>query len=471
MARAASRAEELALLREMATQGDAESYMDIYEIYKSYFRSDVNKPQLVNHAEGERSLRKAAELGHPFATMMLAILLDRGDTVKRDPEEAITWAERAVANPARSPDPIKDVRPIDVQVLLGRLLVKSSDPVRKARGIALLERLGSQGRGDAFCYLAETIRASDPVRARALFEQALRNYPGNALAPLADMLIKGEGGPKDEKRALSLLRGRYASDNQHAKAYLGQLTLEGRLVKRDVAEAVRLMGPWSQWDYDTRLQMARIFADNPDVAVNRPEHLIYELTEASELGEPGALPTLIALKLSRHGQFRDEAGGCKLVTEAANRGDSDAARRVTECNAIAVKIRGLAAYDKDNLDGAIAAYDEAIKIDAKFADGYLYRGIARYAKKDFDNAIADYTKAIELEPTPLALSRPRHCLGGQARLRSRNYRLRFGHPRFPKIPRGLLLARHYLEGQGRSRPRHRRFQRGHPHRCGPHQCL
>ena len=240
--------EELALLREMAAQGDAASYMSIYEIYNSYFRSDVNKPQLVNHAEGERSLRKAAELGHPFATMMLAILLDRGDTVKRDTEEAIVWAERAVANPTRSPDPIRDVRPIDVQVLLGRLLVKSSDPVRNARGIALLERLGPQGRGDALSYLAEAIRAGDPVRARTLLEQALRTYPGAALAPLADMLIKGEGGPKDEKRALSLLRGRYAADNQYAKAYLGQLTLEGRLVKRDVAEAVKLIGPWSQWD-------------------------------------------------------------------------------------------------------------------------------------------------------------------------------------------------------------------------------
>jgi len=395
-------AKELTLLRDMAAQGDAQASMDIYDIYKSYFRSDVNKPQLVDHAEGERSLRKAAELGDPFATMMLAILLDRGSTVKRDPEQAIVWAERAAANPARDPDPIKDVRPIDVQVLLGRLLVKSGDPVKKARGIAILERLGPQGRGDALAYLAQAIRDTDPARARALLEQGLRTYPGAALAPLADMMIKGEGGPKDEKGALSLLRGRYASDNQFAKAYLGKLTLEGRLVKRDFAEAVKLMGPWSQWDYDTRLQMARVLADHPDVGISYPSHLVYELTEASELGEPGALQTLIALKFSRNNLFRDEPGGCKLVTDAAKRNDSDAARRVTECKAIAAKIRGLAAYDKNDLDGAIAAYDESIGIDANFADGYLYRGIARYAKKDFDGAIADYSKAIELEPTALA---------------------------------------------------------------------
>jgi TPR repeat protein len=97
-------------------------------------------------------------------------------------------------------------------------------------------------RGDAQAFLAEAIRSSDPLRARALLETALRTYPGHALAPLADMLIKGEGGPKNERRALSLLQGRMAVDAQEAKAYLGQLMLEGRLVRRDVAQAVKLLG-------------------------------------------------------------------------------------------------------------------------------------------------------------------------------------------------------------------------------------
>ena len=52
------------------------------------------------------------------------------------------------------------------------------------------------------------------------------------------MLIKGEGGPKNERRAVSLLKGS-AYDAQHAKWALGQLTLEGRLVPRDVAAAVK----------------------------------------------------------------------------------------------------------------------------------------------------------------------------------------------------------------------------------------
>lgn len=329
------RSEAVKIWRELGAKNDAAALFEIYDMYKSYYRSDVNAPQVVTRAEAEQSLRKAAELGHPYSIMMLAILLDRGSTVKRDPEQAIFWAERAAANPARDADPIKDVRPIDMQVLLGRLLVKSSDPTKKSRGIALLGQLATAGRGDAAAYLAETIRGSDPVQARALLEQAVRTYPGYALAPLADMLIKGEGGPKDEQRALSLLRGRSAAGAQAAQAYLGELMLDGRLVHGDVGEAVRLIVPWSQWDIDTRLKLARLLADNPEVRVSYASDLVYDLTEASELDEPGALSALIALKLSRNDQFRDQAGGCKLAAEAASRGDADAARRVAECKALA----------------------------------------------------------------------------------------------------------------------------------------
>ena len=130
------------------------------------------------------------------------------------------------------------------------------------------------------------------------------------------MLIKGEGGRKDEKRALSLLQGRSASDAQHAKWALGQLVLEGRLLRRDVAEAVKLLGPWSQWDYDTRLQIVRLLAENPEVQIGYADHFLYRTIEDAELGEPAAMDALIALKLSRHVQFADKAGGCALAERA-----------------------------------------------------------------------------------------------------------------------------------------------------------
>jgi TPR repeat protein len=272
----------------------------------------VNKPQLVKRAEAEQALRKAAELGHSYATMMLAVLLDRGATVKRDPAGARLWAERAIANPSG------DVRPIDVQALLGRLLVKSENVEERTRGLALLENL-SHSRGDAKAYLAGAIRASDPVRARALLEDGLRSYPGAAIPPLADMLIKGEGGPADTKRAVELLSGRSASDVPGVRGALGRLYIEGKLVPRDMQKGVELLGNLAQWDHDARLELMKVLAANPGLSIKYPGGFLYNAVEAAELGEPGAMAALIALKLSNNAQFRDKSGGCVLAESAAQR--------------------------------------------------------------------------------------------------------------------------------------------------------
>jgi len=172
--------------------------------------------------------------------------------LKRDLVSARIWGERALARPP------KGMRANDIQPVVGHWLSQSNDLEVRKRGIALLEAL--PGRGDAQAYLAEAIRAGDPVRARKLLETAVRTYPGHALAPLAEMLIAGEGGRKDERRALSLLQ-RAAADAQQAKALLGCLTLEARLVRRDVTQAVGLLLPWSQWDYNTWLLIANVLGE------------------------------------------------------------------------------------------------------------------------------------------------------------------------------------------------------------------
>ena len=224
------RAESVALLREAAAQNDAEAWYEIYESHKSWDRGDLRKVPVVPRAEADLALHRAAELGHPFATQMLAVLLDRGTTVKRDPAAARYWAERAVAIPA------KDESRGNLQVLLGRLLVTSDKPEERARGIDLLERLSKIGQFGAKTELANAIRGEDPVRARALLEEALRPDPGGATPALAEMLIKGEGGPANPKRALKMLTGR--KDMASASGVLGQLYLEGKLVPRDVQQAV-----------------------------------------------------------------------------------------------------------------------------------------------------------------------------------------------------------------------------------------
>ena len=92
------RAEELKILREAAAAGSPEAYYWIYESHRSWDHGDYGRPQLVTRAEADHALRTAAQLGHPSATKMLAIQLDRGFIVKRDPVAARYWAERALSN-------------------------------------------------------------------------------------------------------------------------------------------------------------------------------------------------------------------------------------------------------------------------------------------------------------------------------------------------------------------------------------
>ena len=321
----AQREEKVALFREAAAQGDAEAYYEIYEHHKSWDRGDLDQMPLVTRAEADRALHKAAELGHPFSTQMLAILLDRGTTVKRDPVAARYWAERAVANPA------KDASTGGLLVLLGRLLVTSDQPDERARGLDILERMAKAGQFGAKRELAIAIRKDDPVRARTLLEESLWPDPGGAPPPLAEMLIAGEGGPADPKRALSLLNKR--TDTTGVKGVLGRLYLEGKIVPRDPQKAALLFDEAGAWDLDARTEVLRIAAANPEVRIPNSKHLLYYATEAAELDEPGAMAALIDLKLSQNAQFQDRPGACKLIETAVGRGDQSMTQRLADCRA------------------------------------------------------------------------------------------------------------------------------------------
>ena len=207
-------------------------------------------------------------------------------------------------------------------ITLGSVLVKSAKPEERQEGIRLLEGV-AHGRGNAIGILADAVRAEDPVRARKLFEEAIKLWPGYS-GYLADMLLKGEGGPKNERRAVSLVGGGWwgrASDAPSVRAMYGRLLVEGRLVTRDVKKGIELIFQGSN-DYDTRLELIRALVANPHVPLDYPDGFLYDATVAAELGEPGAIAALIDLKLSRHVQFADKPGGCALLEQAAKSGGS-----------------------------------------------------------------------------------------------------------------------------------------------------
>ena len=317
--------EAVAMLREAAVQGNAEAYYQLYEHHKSWDRGDLDKVPLVTRAEAGEALRKAAELGHPYSTQILVRRLEDGDIVKRDPVAARYWAERAAANSA------KDASKGGLLVTLGSLLATSDKADERARGLDILERMAKADVFGARRELAIAIRNDDPVRARTLLEESRRPDPGGAIVPLAEMLIAGEGGPADPKRAVSLLKG--TSDSWMAKGMLGRLALEGKWVPRDIQEAVRLIDISSGYDLDARLQVLRLLAENPEVRVNYPKRVLYDAVEAAELDEPGAMAALVELKLSANSQFQDRPGACRLIETAVSRGDQTMTQRLADCRA------------------------------------------------------------------------------------------------------------------------------------------
>lgn len=55
-------------------------------------------------------------------------------------------------------------------------------------------------------------------------------------------------------------------------------------------------------------------------------------------------------------------------------------------------------YLNNDYHGAIAEYDEAIKINPNCIDAYNNRAIAKSTLKDYSGALADWNKVIELNP-------------------------------------------------------------------------
>ncbi len=243
------RPEAIVVLRALAAKGNADALLEIYEWHRSWEPKDLDKVQIVKAKEAGESLRKAAETGHPQAMRRYAINLDQGSIIKRDVDEAAHWMEQTLANPPT------DSRPADLMLSVGRLLTESAKPEKRARGLRILESMTGLS---VKAHLAIAIRKDDPVRARALFEETLRAWPGISLPPLADMLIKGEGGPEDGKRALKLLQSHSrVSAPASINEALGKLYAEGKLVPRDPQKAAELMSGETQWSVSSRRSPTR----------------------------------------------------------------------------------------------------------------------------------------------------------------------------------------------------------------------
>ena len=85
------------------------------------------------------------------------------------------------------------------------------------------------------------------------------------------------------------------------------------------------------------------------------------------------------------------------------------AQQPAAAEAEALVKQGVASGTKGDIDAAIAAFDQAIKIDPQYVPAYQDRGYAFTLQNKLEEAISDYDKAIQLDPNyaPAYLNRGR----------------------------------------------------------------
>ena len=88
------------------------------------------------------------------------------------------------------------------------------------------------------------------------------------------------------------------------------------------------------------------------------------------------------------GQQQADADG--TATSAATPGSEAAPSEAS-------RARGIAAYRNGDLDGAIAALDQAIALNPNYAAAYIDRGIVFYRMRKLDRAFADVEKAKRID--------------------------------------------------------------------------
>jgi hypothetical protein len=89
----------------------------------------------------------------------------------------------------------------------------------------------------------------------------------------------------------------------------------------------------TQWSVLSKISYAQFLADNPTAQADDAKRVLYQITQAAEYDEPGAMATLIALKLSQNPQFADKTGGCKLAERAVQGSDESTRKFLSACTA------------------------------------------------------------------------------------------------------------------------------------------
>ncbi len=331
---ASAEADAVPLLRELAAGGDLEANYLLHRAYDVVPRNGAGPTiggKLLSRAEAEAGLRRAAQGGHPEAVADLGRALAAGEAMRRDPVEARDWLEKAMAETARAS------RRGDARIYYARLVAAepAATPAEQERAFGFMASDGDLSHPSARILLGRYLRAgigtkADPARARTIFEELLHHehLEGEASAYLAEMLLTGEGGPKDATRAVALMSGTsmpivLSPEMQMLRA---RLLRDGGVMGRDRAAAVRALANVLYMPNDAIWPLAEMLAGlSTTLDQRQAEAVRFNLEERVDTGDQRAMLALARIKLGGHPQLRDEAGGYKLLEVAEAAGSDEAA--------------------------------------------------------------------------------------------------------------------------------------------------
>lgn len=315
-------------LQRFADNGHIEAQFMMYRAHASKLdpmRNPAEANRMMNY------LRNAAEAGHAMAIVEMRSLRRSGGLLKRDNVEALRWADRWANLPSQGPGGEWEYQKKfeEVGKLYGaamRIFFKEVSAEDKKKAFVLIKDMYDAGNAMALDIYGIALRDGEgvdkqPEAARAVFERGIAARNSSAAVELARMLINGEGGPRDVKRAIDLLYAKPTHFGPPRAEIIAKLFLSNEFVGRDPRRVIQAMQD-TPGTIEDHMTLAGLLEDH-QAKVNKTS-LINKLSLAAAVGEPGAAMALAKLKLSRNSDFRDEAGARELLDLLARDGDKDA---------------------------------------------------------------------------------------------------------------------------------------------------
>jgi len=120
-------------------------------------------------------------------------------------------------------------------------------------------------------------------------------------------------------------------------------------------------------------------------------------------------------------------------------------------------VGGLTRFDKGDLSGAVADFNQAIQTQSDYAEAYFYRGLAYSDLRQMPKSIADYSKNLALNAGYVEAYYNRGLVLSVMGDKPGDRRLYSSHPLGEKLCSSLQQPRISTLGLGRSKRGDRRF--------------